>query len=372
MTRAQAPTDLAVTPLVEGRATPEGTKRFRKRFAKTQPDDFYRQIAGGPVVSSVGLGTYLGECDDAEDERYAAATAAALERGINLVDTAINYRCQRSERAVGEALRDAVTGGRIKREEIVVCTKGGYIPLEKTPPATKEAYREFLEGEYFERGVMTPADVIGGGHCLTPRYLDDQIERSRNNLGLEAIDVYYVHNPEQQLEVLERSQFLAVMRQVFDALEKHVKRGAIGVYGCATWNGFRVPADTRNHLSLEELVTIAREVGGAKHHFKVIQLPINLAMTEAVRLPTQQLGGEQLSLLETARRLDISVVASATLMQSQLTRSLPEQVHAAFPGFRTDARRAIAFTQSLPVAAALVGMKSRAHIEENLATPQIS
>jgi len=59
-------------------------------------------------------------------------------------------------------------------------------------------------------------------------------------------------------------------------------------------------------------------------------------------------------------------------MQSQLTRSLPDQVRSAFPGFKTDARRAIAFTQSLPLTATLVGMKSRAHLEENIAAPDLS
>ena len=73
-----------------------------------------------------------------------------------------------------------------------------------------------------------------------------------------------------------------------------------------------------------------------------------------------------------ALRLGVSVIGSSTLMQSQLTRSLPKQVHTAFPGFKTDARRAIAFSQSLPLTAALVGMKSRAHLEENLATPRLS
>ena len=372
MTRTPASTAVAATPLVEGRATPEGTKRFRKRFAKAQADHFYRDIANGALVSSLGLGTYLGECDDSEDARYTAAASAAFEKGLNLVDTAINYRCQRSERAVGEAIRDAIAARKIKREEIVVCTKGGFVPLDRSPPTTKEAYREFLDSEYFERGVMGPADVVGGGHCLTPRYLEDQIERSRNNLGLEVIDVYYLHNPEQQLEVLDRPKFVAVMREAFSTLERQAKRGVIGVYGCATWNGFRVPTDAKNHLSLEELVSIAREVGGTNHRFKVIQLPINLAMTEAVRLPTQTLGSDRINLLEAARRLGVSVVASATLMQSQLTKSLPQQVRSAFPGFKTDARRAIAFTQSLPVAAALVGMKSRVHLEENLATPAAS
>src|SRR6476619_2835765 len=98
----------ALEPLVEGRATAEGTRRVRNRFAKTQPDHFYRPLADGAIVSSLGFGTYLGECEDAEDARYTATVIAALERGVNILDTAINYRCQRSERAIGEALRTTI------------------------------------------------------------------------------------------------------------------------------------------------------------------------------------------------------------------------------------------------------------------------
>lgn len=353
--------------LLEGHATAEGTRRFQKRFAGTLSDHFYRPISTDTLVSSLGLGTYLGDCDDSEDARYTSTIKAALDRGVNLIDTAINYRCQRSERAIGEAVRASIATGATKRDEVVVCTKGGYIPLEKTPPATREGYCGFLESEYYARGVMQPADVVSRGHCLAPRYLDDQIERSRKNLGLAVIDVYYLHNPEQQLDALPQAKFLSIMRDAFSTLEKHVSRGVIGMYGCATWNGLRVLPESRNHLSLEGLVAIAREVAGADHHFQVVQVPINLAMTEAVRVPTQRLGADNVPLLEAAGRLGISVIGSATLMQSQLARSLPQQVHSAFPGFETDARRAIAFSQSLPVVAALVGMKSLSHLEENLA-----
>src|SRR5215210_3823055 len=362
----------ALESLVEGRATADGTRRFRKRFARTQPDHFYRTLVDGAVVSSLGLGTYLGDCDDAEDARYTAAVIAALDRGVNILDTAINYRCQRSERAIGDALRTMIAGGDIAREEVVVCTKGGYIPLERTPPATKEGYRGFLHNEYYGPGVMGPEDVVSGGHCLAPRFLDDQIQRSKKNLGLAFIDVYYLHNPEQQLDVLPRPRFLEVIRAAFSALERQVEHGVIGNYGCATWNGFRVPTGIRNHLSLEELVSVAREVGGVDHHFKVIQVPVNLAMTEAVRLPTQLVGSDCVPVLDAAHRLGLSVVGSATLMQSQLTRSLPQQLHVTFPGFTSDARRAIAFAQSLPLTTALVGMKSVSHLEANLECPGIS
>src|ERR1700682_3280194 len=282
--------------LVEGRATAEGTRRFQERFVETQAEHFYRPIGGSTVVSSLGFGTYLGDCDDSEDARYTATARAALEKGVNLLDTAINYRCQRSERAIGQAVRISITNGTIRREEVVVCTKGGYIPLDRIPPATKEGYRGFLDSEYYRPGVMQPADVVSGGHCLAPRYLDDQIERSRKNLGLAVIAISSLHNPEQQLEVVSRPQFLDVMRAAFSALEKQVRREVIGNYGCATWNGFRVLPEARNHLSLEELVSVAREVGGERHHFKVVQLPVNLAMTEAVRAPTQTVGSDRVPL----------------------------------------------------------------------------
>jgi aryl-alcohol dehydrogenase-like predicted oxidoreductase len=361
-----------IQPLLAGRATVEGTRRLGKRFQNRQADHFYRLLSDGVTVSALGLGTYLGECDDAEDGRYVATVVAALTKGVNLLDTAINYRCQRSERAIGEALRLMIARGTIRRDEVVICTKGGYIPLDRVPPATKEGYRGFLDSEYFAPGVMQPDDVISGGHCLTPEYLIDQIERSRCNLGLGFIDIYYLHNPEQQLDVLDRSRFLSVMTAAFSTLQQQVERGVIGCYGCSTWNGFRVAPGARNHLSLEELVGVARQVGGENHGFKVIQLPINLAMTEAVRVPTQNVGGDRVSLLEASQRLGIEVIGSATLMQSQLTRSLPEQLHSAFPGYNSDARRAIAFAQSLPVAAALVGMKSVAHLEQNLERPALS
>lgn len=357
---------------IEGRATPGGTRRYAARFGKSLTADFYRPFAGLSHVSSLGLGTYLGDCDDAEDARYTATAIAALARGVNLIDTAINYRCQRSERAIGDAIRTVVEKGTVRRDEFVVCTKGGYIPLDRTPPATKEGYRGFLQSEYFGPGIMTADEVVSGGHCLTPRYLADQIERSKRNLGLSLIDVYYVHNPEQQLESLQREVFERTIRAAFSELEDQVKRGNIGCYGCATWNGFRSDPSSRNHLSLEQLTSIAVDVAGAGHRFRAIQLPINLAMPEAVRDQTQRVGADRTSLLEAAHRLNVSVIGSATLMQSQLAQSLPDQVRSAFPGFSTDARRATAFAQSLPISSALVGMKSVSHLEQNLERPAVS
>ena len=364
-----------------GLATAAGTRRFAERFAGEFAGDFFRPLSGAHrdnarhralTVSSIGIGTYLGNCDEHDDAAYAGAVRYALERGVNVVDTAINYRCQRSERAVGAAVEAAVASGAVARDEVVLCTKAGYVALDGAPPATRDGYRAYLEREFFAPGVMSPDDVVAGGHCLAPSFLAHQLAHSRANLRGAAVDLFYVHNPEQQLEVLEHAEFRARLRDAFALLEERVARGEVGRYGCATWTGLRAPPRTRGHLSLTELVEVAREVAGDGHHFAAVQLPINLAMPEAVRVPTQEVrvsrgATRPVPLLEAAAELGVAVVASATLMQAQLARNLPEQLHAAFPGLATDAQRAIAFTRALPgVTTALVGMKSPAHVEENL------
>src|SRR5215831_14579968 len=97
-------------------ATAEGTARLAARHPEYQAAAFYRTIFG-LSISSLGIGTYLGAEDDASDRAYTAALVAAADGGINLFDTAINYRRQHSERCVGTALN------RFQRDEIVVCTK---------------------------------------------------------------------------------------------------------------------------------------------------------------------------------------------------------------------------------------------------------
>ncbi len=346
-------------------ATPEGTRRFAARFQDRFAADFYRELDSGILASSIGIGTYLGECSDEEDARYVSLIAEGLSRGINIVDTGINYRCQRSERAVGRAIRQALNSGSIARDEVVICTKGGFVPLDGQPPGSRKEYGAYLDREYFDRNVISPSNLVGG-HCLKPRFIADQIERSRANLGVRRIDLFYVHNPEQQLESVGRAEFLDIMRDLFSELESQVQLGSIGAYGCATWHGFRLFAANRSHLSLMELLGVAREAGGPDHHFRAVQLPVNLAMTEGVRAPTQQYEGKNLSILDLARQMDLTVLASASLMQSQLTSGLPPEAGKAFPWLKTDAQRAIAFVRALPVTSALVGMKTIAHLDENL------
>jgi aryl-alcohol dehydrogenase-like predicted oxidoreductase len=349
------------------RGSTQGTARYRDRFASRFEPDFFRPTSLDLTVSSIGIGTYLGEPTEDDDEAYANTILRAITCGINLIDTAINYRCQRSEVAVGAAIQEALDQGLTTRESLVVCTKGGYVPLEQEPPPTREAYQEYLRREFLDPQVFRPDDLVAGGHCLAPRFLRFCIAKSRQNLGLRTIDLYYLHNPEQQLTTVTSSELRERLRAAFTVLEESVSRGDIGAYGCATWNGFRISPQTKGHLSLEEIVTVAREVAGEKHHFRAVQLPINLAMPEAVRMPTQSLDGRLVTPLEAAAELGVTVVASASLMQARLTSGLPDAVRELFPKCETDAQRAIAFTRTINgVTAALFGTRHAYYVDENL------
>ena len=352
------------TAAIEASASAVYAARFAQRYAA----DFYRDGLAGNTLSSIGVGTYLGECTEADDAAYENAIATAIEEGVNLIDTAINYRCQRSERAVGRAVQRSINGGTL-RDAIFVCTKGGYLPLADHPPESREEYRAYLKREFFDTGILTPDDVVSGGHSLAPSFLRHAIARSRKNLGLDTIDLYYLHNPEQQLAVMSHTSLRERLRAAFMVLEDAVSRGDIRAYGCATWTGLRVPPPNKGHLSLQELVTIAREIAGEQHHFRAVQMPINLGMPEAIRLGTQQMGksDELVPALDAAAALGLSVMASASLMQAQLTHDLPPSMRELFPSRRTDAQRALSFVRSLPgVTSALVGMRSVSHLKENL------
>lgn len=347
---------------MRGFATAEGTAGYRKRLGARAGKGHFKTWRG-LQLSSVGVGTYLGEADEETDRAYEGAVRRALELGVNVVDSAVNYRHQRSERSIGAALRELVSAGALAREEVLLTTKGGFIPFDGAVPANPSAY--FTE-TYLKTGLLTPADVVAGSHCMTPRYLADQLDRSRANLGVDTIDVYYVHNPETQLGVVDRPVFTARLRAAFEFLEGAAGDGKIRWYGAATWEGFRQPATARDYLSLPDLVGLAREVAGERHHFGVIQLPYSLAMTEALTLTNQQVGKSSLSVLQAAERLGVYVMTSASILQGKLARNLPPALSQVLEGLSTDAQRALQFVRSTPgVGTALCGMRRVAHVEEN-------
>ena len=306
-------------------------------------------------VSSLGIGTYLGGKEDTVSNSYTESVLAALRGGINFIDTSLNYRNQRSEQAIGQAILRVASSRELDRDEYVVCTKAGYLVRGALP----------AEG-------LTDLDVVDGMHSMSPVFLRDQLERSRVNLGLETIDVFYLHNPETQLNFIERELFDERLSDAFELLEGMVEDRKIQFYGLATWQGFRAARGERNVLSLGKIDEIARSVAGEGHHCRFIQLPVNLAMLEALTSTNQEVGGENMTVLAAAERLGITIVASASILQGRLARNLPDAIAGQMPGLRTNAQRSIQFVRSTPgVQVALAGMSQPAHVEENLGVADV-
>lgn len=355
--------------LRKGRATPEGTRRFAARFPELpghfrRPDRLY--------LSSIGMGTKPGSASGADDLLYRTAVPHALERGVNVFDTALSYRMMSSERALGASLGRAFDEGKVERDEVYVISKGGYLTVDPHSPLIAGDGRRYLVDTYIRSGLVDPEGIANGVHSLDPLFLADQIERSRSNLGLATLDLYCVQEPELQLLTGGPNEFRTLLVGVIETLEEAVARGAIAAYGLSTWSGLLTSHLDRGHLSIVDLFQLALEVGGPDNHLCAVQLPYNLAMCEAQGLKTQ-IGPEGYgAALETLMDTGTTVFATVPLAQGRAVRGLPEFVREAFPGLRTDAQRCLQFARSAPgVTTALVGMRQTEHVEENLATAEI-
>ena len=352
---------------MNGFATSEGTSRYAIRFKGFAPNHFRREQT--LILSSIGIGTYLGNANEATDQSYTEAIVRAVQLGTNVIDSAANYRFQRSERSIGKALAKLTNELGFSRDELIICTKGGYLPFDGAPPWN---VREYVEETFVKQGVATFDDFVGGSHCMTPAYLQNQLDQSLSNLDVESLDVYYIHNPESQLGQVSEEEFYHRITAAFEVLEQNRKAGKFTFYGVATWNGFRVTQDSKDYHSLSRMVEAAKKAGGENHGFRFVQLPFNIAMPEALTIVNQQVGNQKLTTLEAAEAFNITVIASASMLQGRVAQGLPDSVRNPLGHLATDAQTAIQFVRSTPgVTTALVGMSRVAHVEENLKLTEV-
>jgi aryl-alcohol dehydrogenase-like predicted oxidoreductase len=344
--------------MISGHSTTEGTKKFARNSGINQVNfNEFQNL----TLSNVGIGTYLGEPDTQTDQLVTNAVKQSIESGVNVVDTAINYRSQKAERSVGKAISELIQENKISRDQIFVSSKNGYVTNDAD---VQLGFWEYVAEEYTKKNIVKEGDITSGYHCMTPKYLSDQLDRSLKNLDLECIDLMYLHNAvEGQIKDVSREQFLENLKSVFELYEQKRDEGKIQFYGMATWECFRVPSDNSQYLSLEDTVNMAKEVGGENHGFRFIQLPYNMNYDQALLSKNQLLGTEPVSILEASVRLGIGVFTSVPFMQGRLLQPgvIPE-----FSELKP-ALRALQFIRSSPgVLAPLVGQKSSDHVSENL------
>ncbi len=353
--------------MIQGFATADGTSRFREKHeGKSVANGHFRSV-NDLSLTSLGMGTYLGEPDSATDQMVTDAVKLSLQSGaINVIDTAVNYRSQKSERAIGRALKELTDQGAINRDQVFVCTKNGYVTDDGD---IRMEFWTYIHNTLIKNGVIKADDISSGYHCMTIPYLNDQLDRSRRNLGLDCIDLMYLHNAvEGQVQDVGMQQFMNMLKDAFKFYEQKRKECKIRYYGMATWNCFRVMPDNAEYLNLNDVVNLAKDVGGEDHGFRFIQLPFNMMMNEALMLENQGINGEMLSIIEAASKLGIGVFTSVPLMQRRL---LNDKVVPKFGNIDSVAVRCLQFIRSAGVTAPLVGHKRMEHVQENIQVAKI-
>lgn len=290
--------------MLQGFATEAGTAAYSQRHGVLP---FQTMGKTGLQVSGAGFGSYRIHDSVAA---HREAVAKALRSGINIIDTSANYTDGGSERLIGQVLQELAATGEIRREEIVVVSKGGYLQGEnyRLSQERQRAGRPLPELVPYEEGLE---------HCIHPHFLAEQIDRSLARLQLTTLDCYLLHNPEYYLKWAEsmqvpveeaQAEYLRRLREAFLHLETEVARGRIRWYGISS-NTFVVSAADYAFTSLTEVWEMAEEMG-PDHHFRVIEFPCNLFETAAVTLANQAGGA---SVVDVALRNDLAVLINRPL-----------------------------------------------------------
>lgn len=352
-----------MTGLIPGAATLAGTERFRNRCANTCNPRHFRE-AFGLVLSTIGIGTARGKPDGATDRQITSAIRRSIRSGINVIDTASNYRDGGSERAVGHALRTSLEHGEALRDELLVASKGGYLPF--APGLSLDYATAYLRS--IDCCSAIP-EVVAGCHSIHPEFLAYELTRTRAHLGVETLDLYYVHNPEVQLRNVGWKEFRERLFRTFVFLEKMCEAGSIQRYGIATWHGLRVSAGHPLYLDLEQIRKLAHDSAATGcDHFAVVQAPLNPLMPELL-ITTRPSRGRELPVIECANELGLGVIVSAAIAQGKPIGSARTALgEILWHSGESDAQRSLQFGRSIPqVGSCLVGMKRPEHVTEMLA-----
>ena len=322
---SSAPSPTLTSSGLQGKATPGGTGNYVAKIlasplASRPAAQGYTTLGStGLTNSRIGFGGYR---IDINVEEHRVALENALREGCNLIDTSTNYADGGSERLVGRVLADLIKKQEIAREEIIVVSKIGYVQGQnlKRAEAREKAGKPFPE-------IVKYGDDIW--HCVHPEFLEEQLTLSLDRLGLATLDVCLLHNPEYflsdaknrklsvdaaSLEEL-RTEFYRRLQQAFVYFEGQVDAGRIQYYGVSS-NTCTAKPEAPEATSLsrmwEAAHAAAKEAGKTNHHFRVLQLPMNLFESGALRHPNT--GAEhQNTVLEFAQHENIAVLVNRPL-----------------------------------------------------------
>jgi len=284
-------------------------------------------------VSPIAFGTWElgGEWGSFDEEKGIEAIRNACELGVNFFDTAQGYGFGASERLLGRALRDDLDN---RRDEVVIATKGG---LRMT-----------------DDGLVRDA---------SPEWLRSGVDSSLKALGIEHLDLYQVHWPDPKVPFAETA---GALRELVDA-------GKIRHVGVSNFDAQQIaefaktcPVETLQppyHLFRREIEQDILPYCAAHDIGVLVYGPLaHGLLTGALRQDTEFAAGDWRGSAPFFKgedyRRNLGVVAELERFAQELGVSL--------------SRLAIAWTlANAAVDVAIVGARSRAHIEDSVAAARL-
>jgi nucleoside-diphosphate-sugar epimerase/aryl-alcohol dehydrogenase-like predicted oxidoreductase len=303
-------------------------------------DDYENFIEGRCTtsLSPVAIGTHRGENDDITDDEYRLSITESLINGINVVDTAINYRSGRSEKVISEVLESLISNNKIQRKDVYVITKGGYFVKPcKFPLLSK--------------------DELDKSNSMRSCFINWSLNESYKSLKLKTIDLFLLHNPEMALNYLDHKSFYRQLIEVFTMLEHEVSKGRIASYGIATWLGLISKPNSKTFLDLNEVLRCAQVAAGNKpHSLTSIELPLNVTRHYSFTRKNQTLNGNLVTVLELARSKNLKVFTSNSVLYGESTDDIESKLD--FDSILSTPQKSLLFAKSMSgITSAIVGMR---------------
>lgn len=266
--------------LIQGHCTKEGSLEYFSRIFGSDNENATNEL-DEIKISRIGFGSYR---VSRGNSIFANAIEKSLLGGVNLIDTSSNYGDGSSESLIGDVISNLIENNKLKREEVFIVTKIGYIQgknLELVESFEKDG-NSFPEVTYYDSNCF---------HCISPDFLKDQIERARKRLGVFTIDALLLHNPEYFLMDRQKHNvsqekashdYYDRIKRAFEFLEEMRMNGIIRYYGISS-NTFPSEENSYTHTSLTKVHEIALEIQKKKNlkstGFRIIQFPANLYET---------------------------------------------------------------------------------------------
>lgn len=260
----------AAKPIHCGRAEDKATKAFASRHAAhgSKGVPFVHFPKKGWACSKVGFGGYRVSVLSTHGETLKNAILA----GINVIDTSAHFENGKSEEMIGKAIDNLIHNGLVKRQELVIITKAGYIQSQNGLAIGGQNTAKIQENMF---------------HGISPEFIEKELTASLDRLGLDHIDCFMLNNPERMLHAtnfkLTPTMLYDLILKAFTHLEHLVQKGRIGSYGICS-HSISIPT-APDHISLHQLIQSykASSDGGTPQdfhskypHFLGIQYPLNL------------------------------------------------------------------------------------------------